>query len=37
MTWPRRCAALIPRVFELSEFLVNKLGVEDVGAYFPTG
>jgi L-lactate dehydrogenase complex protein LldE len=23
------------RVFELSEFLVEKLGVEDVGAYFP--
>jgi L-lactate dehydrogenase complex protein LldE len=28
-------AALIPRVFELSEFLVHKLGVEDVGAYYP--
>jgi L-lactate dehydrogenase complex protein LldE len=28
-------AALIPRVFELSEFLVNELGVEDVGAYYP--
>jgi L-lactate dehydrogenase complex protein LldE len=27
--------ALLPRVFELSEFLVDKLGVEDVGAYFP--
>jgi L-lactate dehydrogenase complex protein LldE len=27
--------ALAPRVFELSEFLVNRLGVEDVGAYFP--
>ena len=26
---------LIPRVFELSEFLVKKLGVEDVGAYYP--
>lgn len=26
---------LAPRVFELSEFLVNKLGVEDVGAYYP--
>ncbi|MBV8270086.1 MAG: (Fe-S)-binding protein, partial [Planctomycetaceae bacterium] len=26
-------AALTPRVFELSEFLVKKLGVEDVGAY----
>jgi L-lactate dehydrogenase complex protein LldE len=28
-------AALTPRVFELSEFLVKKLGVEDVGAYYP--
>jgi len=28
-------AALLPRVHELSEFLVDKLGVEDVGAYFP--
>jgi len=27
--------ALTPRVFELSEFLVNVLGVEDVGAYYP--
>lgn len=27
--------ALQPRVFELTEFLVNQLGVEDVGAYFP--
>jgi len=27
--------ALLPRVFELSEFLIDKLGVEDVGAYFP--
>ena len=27
--------AIIPKVFELSEFLVNKLGLEDVGAYFP--
>ncbi len=27
--------AIAPRVFELSEFLVNKLGVEDVGAYYP--
>jgi len=26
---------LIPRVFELSEFLIDKLGVEDVGAYYP--
>jgi L-lactate dehydrogenase complex protein LldE len=28
-------ATLIPRVFELSEFLVKQLGVEDVGAYYP--
>jgi L-lactate dehydrogenase complex protein LldE len=28
-------AALVPRVFELSEFLVRKLGVVDVGAYYP--
>ncbi len=27
--------ALAPRVFELSEFLVKKLGVTDVGAYYP--
>jgi L-lactate dehydrogenase complex protein LldE len=26
---------LIPRVFELSEFLVKRLGVTDVGAYYP--
>jgi len=26
---------LAPRIFELSEFLVSKLGVEDVGASFP--
>jgi len=26
---------LAPRVLELSEFLVGRLGVEDVGAYFP--
>jgi L-lactate dehydrogenase complex protein LldE len=28
-------AALVPRVYELSEFLIDRLGVEDVGAYFP--
>jgi L-lactate dehydrogenase complex protein LldE len=28
-------AALLPRVCELSEFIVDRLGVEDVGAYFP--
>jgi len=26
---------LLPKIFELSEFLVDKLGVEDLGAYFP--
>jgi L-lactate dehydrogenase complex protein LldE len=31
----RQLAALLPRVFELSEFLTDKLGFEDVGAYFP--
>ena len=31
----RNVAALALRVFEFSEFLVNKLGVEDVGAYYP--
>lgn len=30
-----RVAALRPRVHELSEFLVDVLGVTDVGAYFP--
>ncbi|MDG3002953.1 (Fe-S)-binding protein [Paludisphaera mucosa] len=34
-TLRREVAALAPRVFELSMFLVNELGVEDVGAYFP--
>jgi L-lactate dehydrogenase complex protein LldE len=28
-------AALVPRVLELSEFLVDRLGVDDVGAHFP--
>ena len=28
-------AASVPRVYELSEFLIDVLGVEDVGAYFP--
>jgi len=31
----RAVEALAPRVLELSEFLVNRLGVVDVGAYFP--
>ena len=26
---------LLPRVFEFSEFLIKRLGVEDVGAYYP--
>ncbi len=30
-----RVEATTPKVFELSEFLVNELGVEDVGAYYP--
>ena len=33
--WPTRCATLAPRVLELSEFLVDRLGVDDVGAFFP--
>jgi len=31
----RAVGAIIPRVFEFSEFLVKELGVEDVGAYYP--
>jgi L-lactate dehydrogenase complex protein LldE len=31
----QRVEALAPRVFDLSEFIVDILGVEDVGAYFP--
>src|SRR5215831_11241029 len=27
--------ALVPRVYELGEFLVKRLGITDVGAYFP--
>lgn len=27
--------ALLPRIYELSEFLIDKLKVEDVGSYFP--
>ncbi|HEX7004714.1 MAG TPA: (Fe-S)-binding protein [Trueperaceae bacterium] len=30
-----RVTRLAPRTFEFSEFLVDRLGVEDVGAYFP--
>ena len=31
----REVDALLPRVYEFSEFLTRKLGLEDVGAYFP--
>jgi L-lactate dehydrogenase complex protein LldE len=31
----REFAALLPRVYELSEFLIDRLGVDDVGAWFP--
>jgi L-lactate dehydrogenase complex protein LldE len=30
-----RVEAVIPRVYELTEFLVKRLGVTDVGAYYP--
>ncbi len=30
-----RVDQVIPRVFELSQFLVDELGIEDVGAYYP--
>ena len=33
--WPREVRRSRPRVLELSELLVDRLGVEDVGAYFP--
>ncbi len=31
----KQFSVLLPRVYELSEFLIDKLGIEDVGAYFP--
>jgi L-lactate dehydrogenase complex protein LldE len=31
----RQFRALLPRVYELSEFLCDRLGVDDVGGYFP--
>lgn len=31
----KRVDKLIPRVFEFSRFLVNKLEIEDAGAYYP--
>ncbi len=34
-TLRREFSALLPRVYELSEFLIDRLGVEDVGATFP--
>jgi L-lactate dehydrogenase complex protein LldE len=34
-TLRREFANLLPRVYELSEFLIDRLGVEDVGATFP--
>jgi L-lactate dehydrogenase complex protein LldE len=34
-TLRREFDALLPRIYELSEFLIDKLGVDDVGAYFP--
>ncbi len=30
-----KAAEIVPRVFDLSELLVQELGVEDVGAYYP--
>lgn len=35
ITLIKRIDELIPRVFEFSRFLVNKLEIEDVGAYYP--
>jgi L-lactate dehydrogenase complex protein LldE len=32
---PERVAALLPRVWEFTEFLTKKLGLADVGAYYP--
>jgi L-lactate dehydrogenase complex protein LldE len=32
----KQFAALLPRVYELSEFLIDRLKVEGVGAYFRT-
>jgi len=31
----QQVATLLPRVYELSEFLVHKLGIDEVGAYYP--
>lgn len=32
---PAATGAVVPKVYELSEFLIDVLGVTDVGAYFP--
>jgi L-lactate dehydrogenase complex protein LldE len=32
---PERVEALLPRVWEFTEFLTKKLGLTDVGAYYP--
>lgn len=34
-TLPERVANLLPRIWEFSEFLTKKLGITDVGAYYP--
>ncbi|MFD3807970.1 (Fe-S)-binding protein [Streptomyces sp. NPDC058619] len=34
-TLAEACDSLVPRTYELTEFLVDVLGVTDVGAYFP--
>ncbi|MBS1801018.1 MAG: (Fe-S)-binding protein [Acidobacteria bacterium] len=34
-TLPQRTAVLLPRVWEFSEFLTKKLGLTDIGAYYP--
>ncbi len=31
----KQLASVLPRIFELSEFITDRVGVEDVGAYFP--
>src|SRR5438067_4374821 len=31
----RKIEAILPRVFEFTELLVDKLGLTDVGAFFP--
>ena len=31
----QKLEALLPRIYEFSELLIDKLGVVDVGAYYP--